>query len=574
MALSSETLIRADSARGSTDEHRTELVRRILLGELSPEQVCADEELTSEELTEWMRCYRRAARRAIDEQFAAALSAQGVDPDDFVLSGNLENVGLTDLLEAVRLGRKNAHIRIEHGGEYSHLWCADGEVIDAQAGSVAGDAAVYRLLALRQGRLQADFSSVVRERTVLASTEALLVDFARRLDEARLVRERMGDTSRICIPDPRQFGASAGLGPDELELLRAFDGTRSIAAVIGASRRPELETLDTVLRFLSEGRLIEASELDARSDRVAAGPSREPLVSFSGEPHRASQFSVPPVVPSLAASLAPPFLREATPLTRAALVAAAALPLVFGVGFWSARSPAPESALAVAAPAPSLEGVVDALCGPGMALFAPSAAAAAESPRAFCVSQRAVSTEEYQACVSGQRCEPARVENEAAEGQASAARSLRCNAGAPGRERHPINCVTHRQAEQYCEWRGQRLPSPREWELAWQASHGGAGTLVLGSAPPAGASELGAVSSEWTKGHVARTPPGVEPSADQQLYAVLGAGARATQGGRPSRLYMSASAHGRQVGFRCAASLEATAAPPEPESTGEASQLP
>jgi formylglycine-generating enzyme required for sulfatase activity len=42
-----------------------------------------------------------------------------------------------------------------------------------------------------------------------------------------------------------------------------------------------------------------------------------------------------------------------------------------------------------------------------------------------------------------------------------------CNFGVVGRENHPVNCVDAFQAEAYCAWRGQRLPT--EWEWQWAA---------------------------------------------------------------------------------------------------------
>ena len=545
------------------------MVRGILLGELAPEQVCGEERLSNAELTEWIRVHRRAARRAIDEQIAAALAAQGLEKDDFVLSGNLESMALSDLLEAIQFGRKNAHIRIEHGGEHSHLWCADGDVIDAQAGSLSGTRAVYRLLSLRKGRLQADFSSVQRERTVVTPTEALLLDFARRLDECKVLREQIGDQSRICLPN-----ASAVAGPaleeEHSELLRAFNGTRSIAEVIEASERPEFETLASLARLLAERRLVAISALEPAAVSIpisSAISSTIEQVVAAPPSVRLSEISVPPIAPSFTRSLTlerpiPRLARRYAPYAAAAL----ALPLAFALGFASVRPFGPQSELAPAASPLWTATLAPALCGPGMA-FLPGGAAPTDSVlgaseatiRPFCLAQRAVSTEEYQSCVKSQHCEPPETVSPGGPHVDQDPRAPRCNAEQSDRQQHAINCVTHQQAEQYCQWRGQRLPLAAEWEFAWQASRAASRAGPSELARRGVASSFGEVS-EWTKSGGAR----LQPSAEPLSYVVLSPASEgvATGGARPSRLSMSASARGKNLGFRCALSLAASAALP------------
>jgi formylglycine-generating enzyme required for sulfatase activity len=41
-----------------------------------------------------------------------------------------------------------------------------------------------------------------------------------------------------------------------------------------------------------------------------------------------------------------------------------------------------------------------------------------------------------------------------------------CNWGRADRDAHPVNCVTHTQAEGYCRWARKRLPTEVEWEYA------------------------------------------------------------------------------------------------------------
>ncbi len=83
----------------------------------------------------------------------------------------------------------------------------------------------------------------------------------------------------------------------------------------------------------------------------------------------------------------------------------------------------------------------------------------------FWISRLETTVEEYRECVRAGHCTPP------AEGDD-------CNWGASGREGHPVNCVSARQAHRYAEWISERegmpfrLPSVIEYERAARGSTG------------------------------------------------------------------------------------------------------
>ncbi len=570
--LASERSLGSALTRPAEDDRRADLVRRILLGEISAEQACREEQVDSAELTEWLRQYRRAVRRAVDEQFAAALSQQGIDVDDFVLSGNLETMAVADLLEAVQQGLKDAHIRVEHAGAYGHIWCVEGEVIDAEAGSLSGAHAVYHLLSLGEGRVRADFSKVARERTLVCSIPTLILEAGRRSDEIKSLRAELGPGAAVYEQNPALLARADELRADVAQLWPFFDGTRSLAEALHLGSLSELEALRAMERLLREGWLILKREpdVDPAPDVVREAAVEPPPVSemqpvpvpVAADPGRASRLSFDPVAASLrvVASLGP-----VTPRSWyvAALLAGVAIPAAFMLGFHSAPEPAAVLAGAVQ-PLGAGQTLGTALCGSAMALIpagvGPAPGGAKASLRPFCLGQREVSVAQYEACVGAGRCEAAQTESSAAVASGETPAS-QCNTGLTGRGSAPVNCVTARQAEQYCEWRHARLPLDAEWEFAARPLASSDASLSALSVREPLRDIVGGVS-EWTRGE--RLVPSEAGSEPQARYVVMDGAASGPPNAEapPSRLYMNANAQGRTVGFRCASSLSAPTALP------------
>src|SRR4051812_27218166 len=168
-----------------SDSQKAALVQQIISGGLSLDRACADYGLSVDEIKDWVCIFRRSVRQALDHQLRSTLSLQGLEVEELnrpEFSGELADLQVADLVQTIQLGRKDAKITISHAGGHSYVWCEGGEIVDAECGALNGEPALYRILALHQGSLVADFGASNRPRRISTGTQQLLLEGATRCD--------------------------------------------------------------------------------------------------------------------------------------------------------------------------------------------------------------------------------------------------------------------------------------------------------------------------------------------------------------------------------------------------------
>ncbi|HCF62050.1 MAG TPA: response regulator, partial [Myxococcales bacterium] len=176
-------------------------------------------------------------------------------------SGNLGDMGVVDLVQTFEMGRKTGTMRLKVGGKDARVFFRDGKLIDAELGRLKGENAFYRLLNANEGTFELEFGPHDRDDRLQMSTQGLLMEGMRRIDEWGRMLEQLPPLSTVFEIDYQQLAERLAEIPDEINgLLRLFDGQRSLEALIDDSDFDDLAALGIVSKLFFEGLIREVGE--------------------------------------------------------------------------------------------------------------------------------------------------------------------------------------------------------------------------------------------------------------------------------------------------------------------------
>jgi CheY-like chemotaxis protein len=99
--------------------------------------------------------------------------------------GVLRRVGLPDVLQMECLARHSVVLKVHAGGVQGMVYVKDGQIIHAQCGARVGEEAFNELMTLAGGEFDVQSFIEPLEQTITGSWEFLIMEAARRRDEAR-----------------------------------------------------------------------------------------------------------------------------------------------------------------------------------------------------------------------------------------------------------------------------------------------------------------------------------------------------------------------------------------------------
>jgi DNA-binding response OmpR family regulator len=306
-------------------------------------------------------------------------------------SGSLEDVAVVDLLQTIAVSGKSGVATVKRGDREAQLYFQKGQLIDAEVGDLRGEEAVYRTITWTKGTFDLEFRTVDHPVVIEASTNALLMEGLRRVDELGRLAEQLPPEHTLIDLDHEALLGRLNEIPDELNgVLRLIDGKRTLLDLIDASPFDDLSTLTVLSKFYFEGLLV-AVEAAEREPEAADGV-RAPELTGDALVGPGASAADALVVPA-GASVEPVLLRRSSPADALSPSAAPAAP----------AASVPASAVAAEAERPSLLVPSRRVSAPAAAEPAPAARSVEPAPM---LSARSAPAPRVEPAPQGQRNTP------------------------------------------------------------------------------------------------------------------------------------------------------------------------
>lgn len=220
------------------------------------------------------------------------------------LRGTLANLGVVDIVQVMEAGAKNGVVHlvsdpqrsggfVARGEARATLYFRDGQMVDGQLAALSGAQALYRVLLWEDGDFEIELADINRPDLVNTSTQMLLLEGMRRVDDWSRLFERLPQPNAHLTVDYGELGRRFGDVPGEVRsLIHLFDGQRTLFEVVDAAPVDDDTGVSIAGRLLDENVLVPEAVEEApapASTSIEAWLAQEP----TGLPSALGQAVIP-----------------------------------------------------------------------------------------------------------------------------------------------------------------------------------------------------------------------------------------------------------------------------------------
>jgi response regulator RpfG family c-di-GMP phosphodiesterase len=130
----------------------------------------------------FLKEFVRRAKKVVDRLQLEKMQQRSARPG--TIQGRLEEMSIMDLLQSLEMGQKSCRLTINHGDDKCEMFFGGGACKHAQLGGIEGNEAVFKTISWTEGEFEIDFTASSDKVTCTMSTQGLLMEAVRLVDEA------------------------------------------------------------------------------------------------------------------------------------------------------------------------------------------------------------------------------------------------------------------------------------------------------------------------------------------------------------------------------------------------------
>ena len=195
------------------------------------------------------------------------------------MTGTLGLFSLVDLFQLIAASARTGRLGVFHPEGTARIYFNDGQVTHAEFNDVEGEAAIYALFEDERGSFDFQMGIPASKRSVQTSTENLLLEIIRRLDEAKRDGDTGAGVSAEAIPTFTETAADTSkltFESYELDVVRLIDGRLEVSDIAAKAGLSISDTKRVINRLIQLG-IIKLRNRRPRTARLVAQLTQEPL---------------------------------------------------------------------------------------------------------------------------------------------------------------------------------------------------------------------------------------------------------------------------------------------------------
>jgi DNA-binding MarR family transcriptional regulator len=192
------------------------------------------------------------------------------------MTGTLGLFSLVDLFQLLASSSRTGRLAVEHPTGKARVYFDKGRVVHAEFNNHIGEEAVYALFADERGSFEFQIGLPAPEESVQNSTENLMLEAIRRLDESLRDSNTIPEDAVLSFADGVSLSDPLNLQAQEVALLKYVDGNSTLSQLAEKAGEEPMDVKRIIDRLMKAG-VLKLREKKVRTARLTVQLARQEL---------------------------------------------------------------------------------------------------------------------------------------------------------------------------------------------------------------------------------------------------------------------------------------------------------